>query len=64
MINIYLMGRACIESVRESLIQGAFLSFVNFFYVFEFFLALLYHFSLVCHFSCLFIIFVVFPSSR
>jgi hypothetical protein len=48
MINVYLMGRACIEFVRGSLIQGKFLS-LSFSYLFCFgfklFLALLYHFD-------------------
>jgi hypothetical protein len=47
MINIYLKGRACIESVSKS-----FFSFVSLFY-FELFLALICHFGLVSRFLCL-----------
>jgi hypothetical protein len=47
MINVYLKGRACIESVRESIF-----SFVSLFY-FELFLALICHFGLVSRFLCL-----------
>jgi hypothetical protein len=41
-------GRTCIESVRESLFRGSFVSF----YVFELFLALICFFFLICRFSC------------
>jgi hypothetical protein len=34
--------------------------FEFFFYVFELFLALLYHFGLVCHFSCLLLVIQLF----
>jgi hypothetical protein len=50
MINDYLRGRACIESVRGS---------VEFFY-FELFLALLSHFDWFCRFSWFLLAFMVF----
>jgi hypothetical protein len=40
MINNYLRGRACIESVRGVIFRGSFE-----FFDFDIFLALLYHFS-------------------
>jgi hypothetical protein len=47
MINVYLRGRACIESVMRSFwVLWAFC-------VFELFLVLLCHFGLAYHFSCL-----------
>jgi hypothetical protein len=47
MINDYLRWRACIKSVR-----GVCSS--------EFFLTLLCHFTWICHFSCLLLVFTVF----
>jgi hypothetical protein len=56
MINDYLRGRACIEFVRESLIQGEFLSLsfsCSFCFVFEFFVPLLCHFALFAAFRAI-----------
>jgi hypothetical protein len=57
MINDYLRGRACIESVR-GLISGGVL-ILSFSCSSELFLALLYHFACLCHFSCLLLAFVI-----
>jgi hypothetical protein len=56
MINDYLRGRACIEFVRWSLIQGELLSLsfsCSFCFGFELFLALLCHFDLFAAFLAL-----------
>jgi hypothetical protein len=53
MINMYLRERACIESVRGSWFSGSF-EFC------ELFLALLYHFDLVCRFSCILLVLCLF----
>jgi hypothetical protein len=53
--NIYLRGRACIESAR-GVDSGGVFELCEFFCAFELFLALLYHFGLVCHFLCLLLI--------
>jgi hypothetical protein len=53
MINDYLRGRACIESVRGVLILSLSCSF-------ELFLALSCHFAWLCCFSCLLLAFAVF----
>jgi hypothetical protein len=58
MINDYLRGRDCIESVRGELILGG----VNFELLcwFWVFLTLLYHFAWLYRFSCLLLAFAVF----
>ncbi len=55
MINDYLRGRACIESVRKVYYRGSFE-----FFDFEFFLALLFHFAWFCCFYCILLVFAVF----
>jgi hypothetical protein len=65
MINDYLSGRACIESVRGSWFQGecsfwAFELILSFPCSFELLLALLYRFAWLCRFSCLLLAFAVF----
>jgi hypothetical protein len=57
-INDYLRGRACIESVRGVDFRGS----VDFelLLCFELFLALLYHFAWISRFSCPLLAFVVF----
>jgi hypothetical protein len=64
-INNYLRGRACIESVRRSWFQGeywfwAFVLTLSFSYSSEIFLTLSCHFAYLCHFSCLLLVFVIF----
>jgi hypothetical protein len=58
MINNYLRGRACIESVRGIDFRGS----VDFelLHWFDLFLALLCHFAWLCHFSCRLLAFAVF----
>jgi hypothetical protein len=52
MINVYLRGRACLESVRGSLVQGQFLNLrVELFFAFFF----------ICHFSCHLLVLRLFP---
>jgi hypothetical protein len=52
MINVYLRGRACLESVRGSLVQGQFLNlWVELFFAFFF----------VCRFSCHLLVLRLFP---
>jgi hypothetical protein len=66
MINDYLRGRACIEFVRGSLIQGEFLSlsfYCLFSFGFELFLSLLSNFAWFAAFH-VFVGLAVFPSSR
>jgi hypothetical protein len=72
MINDYLRGRACIESVKGSWFQRGSVDFelfllfwasvliLSFSCSFELFLALLCHFAWLCRFSCLLLTFVVF----
>jgi hypothetical protein len=64
MINDYLRGSACIESVRGSWFQGecwfwAFILILSFSCSSELFLTLLCHFAWLCHFSCLLLAFAV-----
>jgi hypothetical protein len=59
MINDYLRGRACIESVSGGLISGGVL-FLSYCVEFELFLALSCHFAWLCRFSCLLLAFTVF----
>jgi hypothetical protein len=59
MINVYLRGRACIESVRRSWFRGSFLVWAflsSFIFGFELFLVLLCHFGLVYRFLCLLLV--------
>jgi hypothetical protein len=49
MINVYLRGRACIESVRGELISGGVL-ILSFSCSSKLFLALSCHFAWLCHF--------------
>jgi hypothetical protein len=55
MINDYLRGSVCIESVRGSWFQGD----IEYF-DFKLFLALLCYFAWSCHFYCLLLVFAVF----
>ncbi len=59
MINNYLRGRACIESVRGELISGGVL-ILSFSCSSELFLALLCHFAWLYRFSCRLLAFAVF----
>jgi hypothetical protein len=65
MINDYLMGRACIESVKWSWFQGecwfwVFALILSFSYSSELFLSLPCHFTWLCRFSCLLLTLAVF----
>jgi hypothetical protein len=65
MINDYLRGRACIESVRGSWFQGEcwfwdFVLTLSFSCSSELFLALSCHFAWLCRFSCLLLAFTAF----
>jgi hypothetical protein len=59
MINDYLRGRVCIESVRGVLILSFCLD-LSFSCSSELFLAFFYHFAWLCRFSCLLLVFVAF----
>jgi hypothetical protein len=63
MINDYLRGIGCIESVWGS-VDFELLCILSVRLEFELFLALLYHFAWLCRFSCPFVGFYSFPSFR